>query len=115
MAEERRRDKRLALDVSVQLERLDNEGITTLKFANVKVQDISKSGMGFICNEKLEVGSFYDVRLQIWTKEIITAVVEIVRSSGEEPGPYNYGSTFIGMSETDSLKIEIYEIFNDLR
>ncbi len=113
MAEERRKNKRLALDVSVQLERLDNDGITTLKFANVQVQDISKSGMGFTCAEKLEVGSFYDVRLQIWTKEIISAVVEIVRASDGDNGVYRYGSTFIGMTETDSLKIEIYEIFNE--
>ncbi len=40
--EERRRSKRLDLDVSVQLERLDTEGLTTLRFLHVKVFDISK-------------------------------------------------------------------------
>ncbi len=111
MAEERRKHKRLELDVSVEIERLDNDGITTLKYANVQVTDISKSGMGFTSKEKLEVGSFYDVRLQIWTKEIISAVIEIVRRDGDDP--YHYGSTFIGMTETDALKIEIYQIFNE--
>ncbi|MCR4841837.1 MAG: PilZ domain-containing protein [Eubacterium sp.] len=111
MAEERRRHKRLDLNVSVEIERLDDDGITTLKYANVNVADISKSGMGFTSKEKLEVGSFYDVRLQIWTKEIINAVIEIVRRDGSDP--YRYGCTFIGMTETDALKIEIYQIFNE--
>lgn len=111
MAEERRRHKRLDLDVAVEIERLDDDGITTLKYATVQVADISKSGMGFTSKEKLEVGSFYDVRLQIWTKEIINAVVEIIRR--EDSDPYRYGSTFIGMTETDALKIEIYQIFNE--
>ena len=38
--DDRRRCKRLDLDVSVQLERLDNEGLTTLRFLHVKVNDI---------------------------------------------------------------------------
>ena len=101
MAQERRRHKRLDLEVSVELERLDEGGVTTLKYATVNVVDISKSGVGFTSNEVLEVGSFYDVKLQIWTKEVINAVVEIVRRS------------FVGMPETDSLKIEIYQIFNE--
>lgn len=35
--EERRRCKRLALDVSLELERLDKGGITTLKYVHVEV------------------------------------------------------------------------------
>lgn len=31
--EEKRKNKRLDLDVNVQLERLDEDGVTTLKFA----------------------------------------------------------------------------------
>ncbi len=113
MAQERRRHKRLDLEVSVELERLDEGGVTTLKYATVNVVDISKSGVGFTSNEVLEVGSFYDVKLQIWTKEVINAVVEIVRRSKQEDGAYSYGSSFVGMPETDSLKIEIYQIFNE--
>ncbi len=42
--DERRKHKRLDLDVSVQLERLDQDDITTLKFIHVVVTDISRSG-----------------------------------------------------------------------
>ncbi|MBQ7077634.1 MAG: PilZ domain-containing protein [Lachnospiraceae bacterium] len=112
--EERRRHKRLDLNVSVQLERLDDGGITTLKFVKVNVTDLSKSGIGFSCPIKLEPGTFYDMRLQIWTKEIINAVIEIVRVAGEDEEDYHYGASFIGMTDTDALKIEIYQIFNEL-
>lgn len=111
--EERRRSKRLELDVSVQLERLDSDGVTTLKFVHVNVVDISKTGMGFTSSQKLDAGTYYDVKLQIWTKEVIDAVIEIVRLEEIDDG-YRYGAVFIGMTETDALKIEIYQLFNEL-
>ena len=111
--EEKRKNKRLDLDVKIQLERLDEGDVTTLKLVHVDVTDISKSGIGFDCPKQLEIGSYYDTRIQIWTKEIVDAVVEIVRRVDAEGG-YHYGASFIGMTDTDALKIDIYQIFNDL-
>lgn len=111
--EEKRKHKRLDLDVSVQLERLDEDGVTTFKYVHVDVTDISRSGIGFSSKQKLEVGTYYDTKIQIWTKEIVDAVVEIVRRADAEGG-YHYGASFIGMTDTDALKIDIYQIFNDL-
>lgn len=111
--EEKRRHKRLDLDVSVQLERLDEDGVTTLKYVHVEVADISRSGLGFRTKKKLEIGTYYDAKIQIWTREVVDAVVEIVRMEELSEG-YKYGSIFVGMSDTDALKIDIYQIFNDL-
>jgi D-mannonate dehydratase len=111
--EEKRKHKRLDLDVNVQLERLDEEGITTLKYVHVEVTDISRSGIGFKSQQELETGTYYDAKVQIWTKEVIDAVIEIVRREDKDEG-YQYGGIFIGMTETDALKIDIYQIFNDL-
>lgn len=111
--EEKRRHKRLDLDVSVELERLDEDGVTTLKYVHVDVTDISRSGMGFKCKKKLELGTYYDTKIQIWTKEVVDGVIEIVRCV-EEGDVYKYGCEFIGMSDTDALKIDIYQIFNDI-
>lgn len=111
--EEKRKHKRLDLDVSVQLERLDEEGVTTLKYVHVEVTDISRSGIGFSSAQRLETGTYYDTKVQIWTKEVVDAVIEIVRRNETENG-YQYGATFIGMTDTDALKIDIYQIFNDL-
>ncbi len=111
--EEKRKHKRLDIDVSVQLERLDEEGITTLKYVHVDVTDISRSGIGFRANAPLELHTYYDTKIQIWTKEVVDAVIEIVRREDKE-GEYHYGAVFIGMTDTDALKIDIYQIFNDL-
>lgn len=110
---EKRRHKRLELDVSIELERLDDEGMTTLKYIHVDVTDVSRSGIGFKTSKELEVGSFYNTKIQIWTKEVVDAVIEIVRTEKLEEG-YKYGGEFIGISDTDALKIDIYQIFNDV-
>lgn len=111
--EEKRRHKRLDLEVAVQLEKLDEDGGTTYKFIPVSVTDISRSGLGFKSAKELELGTYYDTKIQIWTKEIVDAVIEIVRRDATDAG-YKYGCAFIGMSDTDALKIDIYQIFNDI-
>ena len=111
--EEKRKHKRLDLDVTVQLERLDKDGVTTLKYVHVDITDLSRSGIGFKASQPLDVGTYYDTKLTIWTKEVIDAVIEIVRRKDVEDG-YEYGAEFIGMTDTDALKIDIYQIFNEL-
>lgn len=109
--EEKRKSRRLDLDVTVELERIDDsEGVTTLKLVHVDITDLSKSGIGFVSKAKLDVGSYYNTKLEIWTKETIEAVIEIVRSKEIENG-YQYGAKFIGMIESDALKINIYQLF----
>lgn len=46
-------------------------------------------------------------------QEIVDAVVEIVRCDKTDD-VYKYGCVFIGMTDVDALKIDIYQIFNDL-
>ena len=65
--------------------------------------------IGFQSDEPLEVGGYYNTRIQIWTKEVIDAVIEIVRKQKMEDGTDKYGATFIGMSDTDAIKIDIYQ------
>lgn len=112
--EEKRKHKRLDLDVTIQLERLDEDGITTLKYMHVDVTDISRSGIGFVSKKELELGTYYDTKIQIWTGEVVDAVVEIVRCDKQENGLFRCGAPFVGITDTDALKIDIYQIFNDL-
>ena len=100
--EEKRKHKRLELDVTVELERLDEDGVTTLRYSHVEVVDISRTGIGFKAGQRLEVGSHYNTKIQIWTKEIIDVVIEVVRCEELEDG-YRYGGIFIGMSNTGSI------------
>jgi hypothetical protein len=111
--EEKRHHKRLKLDVSIQLERLTEDGATTYDYTQVAVSDVSRGGIGFQSSEALEVGAYYNTRIQIWTKEVIDAVIEIVRKQKMEDGTDKYGATFIGMSDTDAIKIDIYQVFRE--
>ena len=112
--EEKRKYKRLDLDVSVELERLNEDGVTTLRYIHVEVTDISRSGIGFTTKKELEIGTYYDARIQIWTREVVDAAIEIVRGEELPEGGYKYGGEFIGLSDTDALKLDIYQIFKDI-
>ena len=109
--EEKRKYKRLDIDVSILLERLGDDE-ATLRYADVAVTDVSKGGIGFKSDVLLEVGTYYDTRIQIWTKEIIDSVIKVVRRVDDGEG-YHYGAIFVGMSDIDGLKIDIYQLFYD--
>lgn len=113
---EKRNSKRLDLDVTIELERIDSgDGEKSIEHINVETVDLSKSGIGFISDQKLELESFYNTKLQIWTKETISTIIKIVRRIELEDGTYRYGAFFIGMTEKTELKIGIYEILNEHR
>ena len=80
----------------------------------VDVTNISKTGLAFrVQDVKFDAGACFDARIQIWTKETIDTVFKVVRVNELENGLYEYGCIFVGMTDTDALKIEIYQLFND--
>lgn len=114
--EEKRRNKRLDIDVRVEIERLDEENVTTVKYMEVEVVNISKTGLAFrVPDIEFEVGTCFDAKIQIWTKETIDSVFKVVRVNKLEGNIYEYGCIFVGMTDTDALKIEIYQLFNDVQ
>lgn len=110
--EERRRNKRLDLKVTIQLERIDEGEIVTIKYATVDVQDISKSGIGFRCSQALEIGGLYETKVKIWTNETIRTIVKIIRCERLE-NAFEYGGLFVGMNDADELKIGIYQMVQE--
>ncbi len=109
--EEKRRAQRLDLDVAIELSRIDDgNDVTTVKIARVDVVDLSRSGIGFTTKQELSVDGFYNTKIQIWTKDIIEAIIKIVRCKKEDD-LYHYGATFIGMIDKDALKIDVYQMF----
>ena len=109
--EEKRRAQRLDLDVTIELSRIDSgNDLTTVKMARVDVVDLSRSGIGFTTKQELDIDSFYNTKIQIWTKDIIEAIINIVRCKEDENG-YHYGATFVGMIDKDALKIDVYQMF----
>ena len=74
--------------------------------------NVSKTGIGFICDEILEMGAVYEAYLTIWTKEVIHAFIEIVRIEKTAEN-YEYGGLFIGMPEIDLQRIDVYNVVSD--
>ncbi len=113
--EEKRKHKRLDTNVKVEIERIDEDNITTVKYMDVEVTNISKTGLAFrMPDVEFEIGTCFDAKIQIWTKETIDTVFKVVRSNRLEDNTYEYGCIFVGMTDTDALKIEIYQLFNDV-
>ena len=60
--DEKRRFKRLDLDVKIETSRIDEGPATTVRYLDVKVTDISREGLGFISPEKMERAHHLDQR-----------------------------------------------------
>ena len=107
---ERRKKKRMDLESRLIIRRLDRNEEPAEEA--IEVIDVSKTGIGFNCTVPLEIGAVYEAYLTLWTKEVIHAFIEIVRIVKEDD-VFKYGAIFIGMSEMDASRIEIYGTVND--
>ena len=106
MENERRRTKRLDLESSLVINRLDGQGEERV---DINVLDVSKRGIGFSCDKTLQIGAVYEGSLTLWTKETISTFIEIVRIEKTD-NSFLYGGIFIGMPETDSNRISVYDV-----
>jgi len=108
--EERRKNKRTELPTNVIIKKM----VGNSKEVEIEVIDLSKSGLGFVCKEKLEIGEVYESFLTIWTKEVIHAFLQIVRIEMQEGmESYLYGASFVGLPELDASRIGVYQTIND--
>jgi len=107
--EERRRSKRTDLKSKLLVKRLDSGEQEEI---GVDVKNVSKTGIGFYCDDILDMGAVYEAYLTIWTKEVIHAFIEIVRIE-KVVDTYEYGGLFIGMPEIDLQRIDVYNVVND--
>lgn len=111
--EEKRKSRRHEIDMVIKLRRLNGGPLEeNSKPETVELRDLSKRGLGFFSRKELEVGSFYDAKITLWTMESMEAMFEIVRCQPVENG-YMYGGMFVALPETDAFRIEVYEMFQD--
>lgn len=115
--QERRRSNRMKIDVTIKLNSVKNGEFDTTRLKKeafmVDVVNISKGGLAFKSEEKLELNTYYDTTMVLWTKETFKTVIEIVRMENYGEGPTVYGCRFIGIMPSDELKIQIYEMINE--
>lgn len=116
MAQERRRANRMDINVTIQLNSVKNKGkLDDLKKEAfvVDVVNISKDGLAFKSSERLELNTYYDTTVLLWTKEKFQTVIEIVRMENYGEEETMYGCRFIGIMPSDQLKIQIYEMVSE--
>lgn len=104
--EDRRKSKRTAMKSKIILNRLDHSDGQEV---GIDVFDLSKTGIGFKSDFKLDIGAVYESYLTIWTKEVLHAFLEIRRIEKIDDGQYAYGAIFIGMPEMDMARIAVYQ------
>lgn len=109
MADERRKNKRTRMPSALVIKRMDGHSD---KEISINIIDVSKTGVGFTSEEFLMIGEVFESFLTIWTKEVLHAFLQIVRVELDGDG-YLYGAIFIGMSEMDASRIEVYQTIND--
>ena len=102
---EKRKHKRLKMEHALELARLNADGTADGGVVNADILNLSR--------KRLEVGSYYDTRISLFSREMIDAVLEIVHVEEQEKG-YYYGGEFIGISDSDAVKIDIYQVFHDI-
>ena len=104
--DERRKSKRSELHSKLIVKRLDGGASNEVV---IDIEDVSKTGIGFNSEDKLEIGGIYEAYLTIWTKEVIHAFLEIRRIEKISAEVFNYGAIFIGMPEMDMQRIQVYQ------
>lgn len=107
--EEKRKAKRIPLEGNLAINRVDSG---KSEIVPIQILDVSKSGMGFECARNLEMGAVYEIDLVLWTKEKISTFINIIRCDARD-NKNIYGATFVGLTEAESCKIEIYDMFNN--
>lgn len=109
-AVEQRRDKRIDVDIKILMEPIGGE-VDGRKAFYADVVNVSKSGVGFTTPFQLEDNSFYKARLVFQTKESVDTIIETVRHEDMNQPMIRYGGKFIGISEKDQFKIEVFRMF----
>ncbi len=111
--EERRREKRMPITVSLEINKLyrqDNQLVTDIQ-APIEVVNISKSGLGFVTTSVLPLGYYFDANINLSGNEnTLHCVIQIIRNHDTEDGKYLYGCAFVGMADILSFVFDEYDM-----
>lgn len=109
--EEKRRDKRMPIKLSLEINDLYKQDYIHVININapIEVVNISKSGIGFSSESKLPLGFYFNASINLGEKETLHSVVKIIRTQPMDDKLTMYGCEFIGMAEILSFIFEAYD------
>ena len=108
--EEKRMDRRMNLSAKLFIKNMEDS--SKASEVEIEVQNVSKTGVGFITNTPLSIGAVYETHMTIWNDETIHAFLKVVRIEEAKDGRYICGTTFMGLPEMNAKRIEIYDMLN---
>ena len=106
--EEKRNSMRMSLSAQLLIKNMGDNSVE--EEVGIEVLDVSKTGVGFICDRPLEIGAVYETNLKIWTDEVIHAFLKVVRIEQTKEEKYTCGTIFIGLPEMNAKRIEVYDM-----
>jgi len=108
---ERRRYKRLPIDLRLEVDEIFKQDYVVLKDINASVYvfDISKSGIGFLSESKLPVGYYFRALINLGEGDFFRVVIRIVRALPSEHHRHVYGAEFVGLAPFLADKVDKYE------
>ena len=106
--EEKRNSMRMSLSAQLLIKNMGDNSVE--EEVRIEVLDVSKTGVGFICDRPLEIGAVYETNLKIWTDEVIHAFLKVVRIEQTKEEKYICGTIFIGLPEMNAKRIEVYDM-----
>jgi c-di-GMP-binding flagellar brake protein YcgR len=107
--EERRKNKRLPLKLEIKISSLFKQDYELISDINesIEVNNISKSGIGFICDHGLPLNYYFDAKIKLASDKYFYAVLKIVRIEKTGEG-YFVGCEFVGLADILSMKVDLY-------
>lgn len=108
--ENKRKSKRLPVNITLEIESLYRSGDEALENINDKVTliNVSKTGIGLISDVELPIGYFFNAKITIDEEKMFYSVLRIVRSQKINDG-YMIGCEFVGLADVLSDSIDEYE------
>lgn len=108
--ENRRKSKRLPVNIKLKIDSLYKSGDETLKNINddVTVINVSKTGIGFISDIELPIGFYFNAQITIDEEKTFYSVLRIVRNQKINEG-FIVGCEFVGLADVLSGSIDEYE------
>ncbi len=106
---ERRRYDRLPMKLELTISSLFKQDYELIPGINesIRVKDVSKSGIGFLCSRELPLNYYFDAKIQLSPDNYFYAVLKIIRTEKLDQG-YFTGCEFVGLADILSMKVDTY-------
>lgn len=112
MIQEKRRSKRLPIQLELVVSNLFRQEATEAVVVNepIQVVDVSKLGIGFVTTNDLPLNYYFNARLELGSPEnSLYCVVQIIRKQPKENGSISYGCEFVGLAPVLGTIFDEYE------